>query len=68
MSQSGPPCGMGDRMGVGIRLVDGPAGGDRHSSRIFFTRNGQEVLACASSVKTNAVFFRNKECFFSRIN
>lgn len=43
MSQYGPQCGMGDRMGVGIRPIDDPAGGDRHSSKIFFTRNGQEV-------------------------
>ncbi|KAH9518813.1 SPRY domain-containing protein 3 [Bulinus truncatus] len=42
-SQFGPVCGMGDRMGVGIRAIDDPAGGDRQHSKIFFTRNGQEV-------------------------
>ncbi|BFZ04285.1 hypothetical protein BsWGS_07324 [Bradybaena similaris] len=56
MSHTGPTCGIGDRMGVGIRLVDDPAGGDRHSSRVFFTRNGQEVKSFELALRPYQLF------------
>ncbi|KAI8784010.1 SPRY domain-containing protein 3-like [Biomphalaria glabrata] len=55
-SQYGPVCGMGDRMGVGVRPVDDPAGGDRHSSRIFFARNGQEIKSFELPLKPYQLF------------
>ncbi|XP_059175650.1 SPRY domain-containing protein 3-like [Physella acuta] len=56
MSQYGPTCALGDRMGVGIRLIDDPAGGDRHSSRIFFTKNGQEVKSFELALRPHQLY------------
>lgn len=42
-SHFGPACGIGDRMGVGIRQMELPGGLDRPQFSVFFTKNGLEV-------------------------
>ncbi|XP_005112082.1 SPRY domain-containing protein 3 [Aplysia californica] len=42
-SGNGPPCGPGDRMGVGVRPQPEHGAGDRHTCRVFFSKNGQEI-------------------------
>ncbi|GFN87705.1 lipoxygenase homology domain-containing protein 1-like [Plakobranchus ocellatus] len=55
-TQQGPACGMGDKIGVGIRPIDEHARPEKRGRRVFFTRNGQEVKAMDLSPRFGALY------------
>ncbi|RUS89914.1 hypothetical protein EGW08_002355 [Elysia chlorotica] len=55
-TQQGPACEMGDKIGVGVRLVDEHARPERRGRRVFFTKNGQEVKSVYLSARFGPLY------------
>lgn len=55
-TQQGPACGMGDKIGIGIRPIDEHARPERRGRQVFFTVNGQEVKSLDLSPRFGALY------------